>query len=100
MSTSASLNAIRICHNVTLLPNASQYNYTCETWNALFTCMATPTHWDIRNGGVYIPYAWSDESFVMPEHFAHDIQTGVLDTQVLAVQVQTWGLVAGGNKGE
>jgi hypothetical protein len=96
MTMSTYLNAAHLCNNVSQLPNASQYNFTCETWNSLFACMATPVHWKIANGGVYLPYAWLDENTVMPKRYADDIQKGVLDNLVLAQNIQTWGLVTGG----
>jgi hypothetical protein len=98
MSVSAVQNAHELCNLLSLFPsNSSNFtNFTCDEFNALFTCMAAPSHWDIAGGGVYLPYAWLDENTVFPQRYATDIQEGILDTQQLAADVRTWGLVTGG----
>jgi hypothetical protein len=96
MTPKGAHNAMMICENVTKLPNSSFYNHTCDTWDKFFQCLAVEAKWDIANGGVYMPYAWSDESFTMPEHYANEIKAGIIDTQKLAADVQVWGYVSGG----
>jgi len=97
MTQSAIENARTLCELLALLPeNVTSFNSSCDNWNNLFTCMAVPTHWDIQNGGVYLPYAWLDETTVFPKRYADDIQSGILDTQELAENVRTWGLVTAG----
>lgn len=97
MTTAAIDNAHNLCQLIALLPeNVTEFNSTCDAWNNLFTCMAVPTHWDIANGGVFLPYAWLDETTTFPKRYADDIQSGILDNQKLASDVRTWGLVSGG----
>lgn len=95
MTASAIQNVAELCNLISLLPSNAT-NFTCDSYNQLFTCMAAPTHWDIANGGVYLPYAWLDETTVFPSRYADDIQEGIIDNQDLAANVRTWGLVTGG----
>lgn len=98
MTQSAINNARNLCELLAMLPeNMTSFNGTCDEWNNLFTCMALPTHWNIQDGGVYLPYAWLDETTTFPKRYADKIQSGILDTQQLAADVRTWGLVTGGD---
>ena len=85
--------AARTCQNISLV--APEKNYTCETWDYLFTCLAVPSDWKYWDGGVYMPYAWVQESVVYDEDTANGIKV-INDTINFAYDVQLWSFVAAG----
>ena len=83
-----------ICGNYTELTGD---NHTCVVWDYLFSCMALPSDWKYNGGGIYMPYAWVEESVVYDEDTADGIKL-IHYMRDLGNAVQLWCLVAAGNK--
>jgi hypothetical protein len=85
--------AATICEDYTTF---KKLNNTCEIWDSLFVCLNIPTDWKYYNGGIYMPYAWVQESVVYDEDTANSLKLIQLfyDT---GYSIQLWSFVSAGN---
>ena len=85
--------AAYLCGNYTELTGD---NHTCVVWDYLFRCMAQPSDWKYFAGGVYMPYAWVEESVVYDSDTADGIKM-INSIREIGDGVQQWCLVAAGS---
>lgn len=84
--------AAYLCGNYTELTGD---NHTCVVWDYLFQCMAQPSDWKYYAGGVYMPYAWVEESVIYDSDTADGIKM-INSIREIGDGVQQWCLVAAG----
>jgi hypothetical protein len=80
------------CGNYTALTGSNQ---TCEVWDYLFSCLAVESDWRYTDGGVYMPYAWVEESVVYDSETADGIKL-IHFIRDMGYTFQLWCLVASG----
>jgi hypothetical protein len=61
----------------------------------LFTCLASPSSWKYNEGSVMVPMGWVQESIIMPESAATELNDLFLVDDV-ATQMRFWCLVIAG----
>jgi hypothetical protein len=84
--------AAELCQNISAFTGNT---HDCTTFDYLFSCLAIPSDWKYVSGGVYMPYAWVEESVVFDEDTANSIKD-ISAAIAFAYDVQLWCFVSGG----
>lgn len=67
----------------------------CKGLNNMVLCLATPS-WNLKDGGVYFPYAWVEEGMTLSADDAADLKDSLYWIDDFADEVQQWALVSAG----
>lgn len=84
--------AATVCANYTALTGA---NFSCVAWDYLFQCLNIPSDWKYYKGGVYMPYAWVEESVAMDEDTANGFKD-INSLKIFKQDLETWSFVVAG----
>lgn len=81
--------------NTVCLNETRKDGVNCMGVNEQINCLATPS-WSFKDGGVYFPYAWVEESMVLTRDDADDLKESLYWIDGFAESVQLYSLVCSG----